>query len=289
VVTISDLSHIHFPEFHPASRVRWLNRHVARSVAEANQVICHSNYTRGELIEIFGLPEEKVNVVYCGASEAFRPRMDAEVAPVLGRYGLKPHGYLLSVGTLEPRKNLVGLIRGFSRLPKEKRLACPLILAGPRGWLTDSIERAMAPLIEEGTLRWLGYVPFDDLAVLYAGAYAFAFLSYYEGFGLPVIEAMASGLPVLASDRASLPEITGGAACLVDPYSEESIAGGLLRLLEDRAYRDELAAKGLQQAKRFSWDSCVNETVAVYEKALQGAMHRPVVPTDLNAQVVQSN
>ncbi len=269
VVTVSDLSHVHFPEYHPPERVRWLNRHLARSVAEANQVICHSTYTRAELIGIFGLPAEKVNVVYCGASDAFQPRLDVELQPVMNRYGLTSHGYLLSVGTLEPRKNLIGLIRAYRTLPAKTRQRFPLVLAGPRGWLTDSIEQAMAPLIEEGTLRWLGYVPIEDLPSLYAGASAFAFLSFYEGFGLPVIEAMSCGVPMLVSDRASLPEIAGGAALLVDPDAEDAVAEGLRRILEDSPLRESLVAKGLQQASRFRWETCVNETVAVYEKALR--------------------
>lgn len=270
VVTVSDLSHHHFPHYHPRERVKWLDQNLDRSVRDACQVICHSNFVRDEVAAVYGIPLEKINVVYCGVSDVFRPHSADEIRPILSKYGLDRPGYLLSVGTMEPRKNLVGLITAYSLLPSSLRRSFPLVLVGAQGWLTERIEQAMAPLIQEGSLRRLGYVPIDDLPAVYAGAHAFAYLSFYEGFGLPLIEAMASGLPLISSNRSALPETAGPAGILVNPDDTDDIVQGLQRLLLDDELRKEAVAAGLQRAKQFSWESAVDETVRVYRKALRG-------------------
>jgi alpha-1,3-rhamnosyl/mannosyltransferase len=269
VVTVSDLSHLHYPQYHPPARVRWLCNHLARSVGQAQEVICLSESMREEIINVLGVAPEKVNVVHPGASEAFRPRTAAELQPVLRRYGLDDARYLLTVGTVEPRKNLIGLIEAYNSLPQALRQAFPLVVVGTSGWLTKPIERAMRPLEQEGSLRRMGYVAVEDMPFVYAGAHAFAYLSFYEGFGLPVVEAMRSGIPVMTSDRSALPEVAGAAALLVNPEDNDAVAAGLRRLLEDETLRQHAAATGRVHSLTFSWETCVDQTVAVYEKALK--------------------
>jgi alpha-1,3-rhamnosyl/mannosyltransferase len=188
--------------------------------------------------------------------------------PVLERYGLVDVPYLLTVCTIEPRKNLVGLIQAYSRLSDELRHRHPLVITGHKGWLTEAIEQAMEPLQREGSLRWLGYVPAADLPIIYNGAYAFAYPSFYEGFGLPLIEAMASGLPILTSDRAAMPEIVGDVALKIDPEDIEDITENLRRILLDDEFRQFAHVEGLAHSKQFTWEKCVDKTVEVYRKAL---------------------
>jgi len=268
VLTVTDLSHLQHPEHHPRERVKWLERYLESSIQEARQIICYSHFIRNELVTVLGVPAGKINVIYLGVSEAFHPRETAEVAQTLEKYGLSPGGYVLSVGTLEPRKNLLGLIRAFSRLPEPLRRRYPLIIAGAKGWLTKESEQAMTPLIQEQSLRWLGYAPLEDLPGLYAGARMLAYPSFYEGFGIPVLEAMASGVPVLTSNRSSMPEIAGDAGILVSPEDVGEIAHGLEQLLVENALRETCIASGLARARNFRWETTVNETVKVYRKSV---------------------
>lgn len=270
VVTISDLSHLRYPALHPMKRVKRLESNLARSMETARELICHSEFTRDELVNFLGVSPKKIHVVYHGVDPAFRPHTESESHPVLRRYGLEAQGYLLSVGTMEPRKNLLGLIDAFLQLPASLRRTYPLVIAGPKGWLTQRTEKAMEALISGGSLRWLGYIPLEDLPALYAAARGFAYVSLYEGFGLPIVEAMASGVPLLTSDRAAMPEIAGSAALLVNPEDTDEIAAGLRRILLDDAFRKEAIAGGLKRAERFTWENTVDETVKVYQSALAG-------------------
>ena len=187
---------------------------------------------------------------------------------MLARYHLANSSYLLVVATLEPRKNLLRLADAYSRLPSVLQRRHPLIIIGARGWLTDELEKRLAPMERKDQVRRLGYIPQEDLPLLYAGAWAFAFPSIYEGFGLPLLEAMRSGIPTLTANRSSLPEIAGDAALLVDPEDVNAITAGLERLLTDAQWRAQAIKKGLQQAGSFSWERCIEETVAVYRVVL---------------------
>jgi alpha-1,3-rhamnosyl/mannosyltransferase len=200
---------------------------------------------------------------------AFRPRDAQQLQPVLSRHGLQAGGYTLSVATLEPRKKLDRLIAAYSRLPDSLRRQYPLVLTGSAGWLNGRIRQAIDRGRTEGWLHYLGYVPQDDLPALYAGARALALISIYEGFGLPVLEAMASGTPVLTSNVSSLPEVAGGAALLVDPDDLPAVSGQLERLLTDEPWRASAVAAGLQRARQFTWERCVQRTVEVYASAQQ--------------------
>ncbi|MBX3697296.1 MAG: glycosyltransferase family 1 protein [Dokdonella sp.] len=266
VTTVHDLSAFNYPDTHPPERVRFLERHLPATLERAQRVITDSTFIAAELHAKLGVPHEKLRVVALGVDPRYRPHADHELAEALSRHGLARGAYLLVVATQEPRKNLVRLARAYAALPPPLRARHPLVIVGARGWLSAELEKALAPLEASGAARRLGYVSEADLPLIYAGAHAFAFPSLYEGFGLPVLEALASGIPVLTSNVSSLPEICADTALCVDPLDESALRDGLERLLEDEAWRGASAARGLQHAAAFPWSRCVDETVAVYRE-----------------------
>lgn len=268
VATIHDLSHLHYPQYHPADRIAYLEAHLPATLAQADALITVSDFVRREIIEQLGIPRERIIRVYNGVDATFHPYPLTDLTPMLARYHLANSSYLLVVATLEPRKNLLRLADAYSRLPSVLQRRHPLIIIGARGWLTDELEKRLAPMERKDQVRRLGYIPQEDLPLLYAGAWAFAFPSIYEGFGLPLLEAMRSGIPTLTANRSSLPEIAGDAALLVDPEDVNAITAGLERLLTDAQWRAQAIKKGLQQAGSFSWERCIEETVAVYRVVL---------------------
>ncbi len=270
LTTVHDLSWLAHPETHPPERVRFLERHLPRSLEQASAVLTDSDFIADEITAKLGVARAKLRVVPLGVDAAYRPRAPRELAPVLARHALADQAYLLVVATQEPRKNLARLARAYAALPPELRARHPLVIAGGRGWLNAELERAVAPLEARGEVRRLGYVDEAELPLLYAGAHAFAFPSLYEGFGLPVLEAMASGVPVLTSRGSSLEEIArdalGPIALCVDPLDVDALRAGLERLLQDDAWRADASARGLAQARAFGWQRCVDATLAVYRE-----------------------
>jgi glycosyltransferase involved in cell wall biosynthesis len=270
LTTVHDLSWLAHPETHPPERVRFLERHLPRSLEQASAVLTDSDFIADEITAKLGVARAKLRVVPLGVDAAYRPRAPRELAPVLARHALADQAYLLVVATQEPRKNLARLARAYAALPRELRARHPLVIAGGRGWLNAELERAVAPLEARGEVRRLGYVDEAELPLLYAGAHAFAFPSLYEGFGLPVLEAMASGVPVLTSRGSSLEEIArdalGPIALCVDPLDVDALRAGLERLLQDDAWRADASARGLAQARAFGWQRCVDATLAVYRE-----------------------
>lgn len=267
VTTVHDLSYIHHSQHHPRERIAFMERHMPRTLSQAAAVITDSEFVRQEVIDILGVSAEKVTTVPLGIDASFHPREEAALLPVLQEYSLSYGTYLLVVATLEPRKNLLRLVEAYSRLAASLRNRYPLVLVGAKGWLSEALERRLTPLERKGQIHRLGYVSQQDLPVIYAGARAFALPSLYEGFGLPVLEAMASGVPVLTSNRSSLPEVVEDTGILVEPESVENISQGLERLLVDEIFRVKAREKGLERARQFSWERCVDETVAVYCRA----------------------
>lgn len=275
LTTIHDLSWLNYPETHPVERVRFLDRHLPRTLEQARLVLTDSRSVADEIEAKLAVPRAKLRVVPLGVDAAYHPRTRAERQPVLAKHGLDDQSYLLVVATQEPRKNLARLARAYAALPPALRARHPLVVVGARGWLNAELERTLAPLEARGEARRLGYVDEGELPLLYAGAHAFAFPSLYEGFGLPVLEAMASGVPALTSNTSSLPEIArddaGALALCVDPLDETALRDGLARLLEDEAWRTDAAARGVRRAAGFGWSRCVDATVAAYREALGGA------------------
>jgi alpha-1,3-rhamnosyl/mannosyltransferase len=271
VATVHDLSFLRFPDSHPSKRLAWLDQYLPETLARAAHIIVPSNFTRNELLSLFPVDSSRVTVVYDGVSSQFRPRVQEEAVGVLHEYNLPWKGYILSVGTVEPRKNLVTLVRAYEVLPDSLKGRWPLVVVGGRGWKDEAVRREMAPLMTTGRLRYLGSVSHDTLASLYAAARVFVYPSLYEGFGLPPLEAMASGAPTVVSSRASLPEVTGRAAALIDPDDVEALARTLESLLEDPARLECMARMGLERARRFTWGECARETLKVYQRILGAA------------------
>ena len=268
VVTIHDLSWLRYPETHPADRVRWLVRGLPRALERAGAILVDSAFVRDEVVAMFDVSPQRVTVAHLGVSPAFRPRRPEETAVTLRPLGLQHGHYLLSVGTIEPRKNVGHLLAAFARLPVALRKTFPLVIAGARGWRAADLERELGLLADRGQVRFLGHVPADDLPQIYAGAAAFVFPSLYEGFGLPPLEAMACGVPVLASDRAAMPEVVGDAGVAIDPERPEDTAIKIAAVLEDAGTRADLAHRGEIRAHGFTWQACAQATVQAYHYAL---------------------
>ncbi len=251
LLTVHDLAFLVHPECAVPSLEWYLRRAVPRSIARADLLLADSEHTRQDLIRLLGVSPERVEVLYPGVEPAFRPLGQAALEEVRARYGL-PGRFLLTVGTIEPRKNLPRLLEALSGLPERLRL--PLVVVGRPGWLYQETFAAVERYGLQGEVRFLGFVPQEDLPALYNLALALVYPSLYEGFGLPPLEAMACGTPVLAGCVSSLPEVVGEAAVLVDPADVSSIREGLRRLLEDDELRARLRKEGLARAREFTWE-----------------------------------
>lgn len=268
VATISDLSHIHYATFHMKHHVRHLKKNLADTIRRAAHLITISSYIRDEVVDYFKISPEKISVVPLGVSEHFKWRSCEMIQNTLDFYGLRYKNYFLSVATLEPRKNFSTLIKSFLQLPEDIQSAFPLVLVGGSGWLNSDLYQKILPLQRQGKIKYLGYLSDAALYEIYSGARAFVLPSFYEGFGLPVLEAMASGVPVLSSNVSSIPEVTQGAALLIDPNQSEMIAEKLKLLAEDGILCEKLSCAGLEVAKTFTWEKCVDLTLQVYQKVI---------------------
>jgi len=269
VATIHDLSHALYPQFHPGTRVDYMNRALPETLRRADHLITDAESVRQEVMRHYGWPADRISAVALGVDASFQPRTAAQTAPVLQRYRLQAGTYTLYVGTIEPRKNLLGLLDAYQRLPPALRRCQPLVLAGSRGWHSDAIHARISQAVAAGWAHYLDYVAQDDLPFLYAGARLFAYPSFYEGFGLPPLEAMASGVPVVTSNASSLPEVVGSAALLVNPHDVLALSDALQQGLEDEGWRASATALGRQRAAALSWDACVEATLAVYRRVLR--------------------
>ncbi|MCK2089610.1 glycosyltransferase family 4 protein [Thauera aromatica] len=264
VVTIHDLSVFTWAHCHPGGRARMMRQEIVKSVSRASMVLTDSEFTRQELVAFFSLPPERVRAIPLASAACFRPRLPTELDAVLPRLGLRPGNYCLYSGTIEPRKNLGALLDAYQRLPTSLRHRLPLVLCGYQGWQSADLHARIQKAAGEGWVRYLGYVSGAELPHVFAGARLFAFPSVYEGFGLPVLEAMASGVPVVCSNSSSLPEVAGDAALMCAPHNVDTLTDLLRQGLEDEGWRSEAQRKGLAQAARFSWAQCARKTGAAY-------------------------
>jgi glycosyltransferase involved in cell wall biosynthesis len=267
ILTVHDLSFVRAPETASPRLKRHLDRVVPRSVARADHILADSQATKDDLISLYRTPAEKITVLYSGVEARFAPvRDERALRAVRARYGIGAAPYVLSVGTVQPRKNYVRLIEAMCTLPDHH-----LVIAGGRGWLEGPIHAAARHPGVCGRVHFIGFAADADLPALYSAADVFAYPSLYEGFGLPILEAMACGVPVVAANTSSLPEVAGDAALLVDPTSTDELAGALCRVLTDRALRAELCRRGFAQARRFSWDAAADQLQAIYRQMLLSA------------------
>lgn len=266
ISTIHDLSHEVHPKFHPKNRVDFMRRVLPASLKRADYLITASNSVRDEVIAAFNWPQDRVFTTLLGVRNIYHPRSENEIINTLRKHDLLSGGYTLFVGTLEPRKNLIGLIDAYSKLPDIERKQFPLVLIGAIGWDAEPILKKITAAAKSGWLKYLQYVPQQELPMLYSGARLFAYPSFYEGFGLPPLEAMSSGVPVVTSNVSSMPEVAGGAALLVNPNDVESISDALVRGLLDEEWRHEAIARGLKRSQELTWSRCASATVDVYKK-----------------------
>ncbi|MFM0608135.1 glycosyltransferase family 1 protein [Paraburkholderia sediminicola] len=261
IVTVHDLSVFKYPETHPIQRRRHFEVGFASTLARAAHIITDSEAIRLEVADFFGWSLDKITAIPLGVNEEFRPRVESELAESLRDRGLSFGNYSLCVSTLEPRKRVDQLVRTYGRLPVTLRQRFPLVLAGSSGWLSEDLQVEVKRGEQEGWLRYLGFVPEAQLPYLYAGARAFFFPSAYEGFGLPVLEALASGVPTLTSNCSSLPEVAGGAAWLVQPDDSDALMDGIEHVLLDESWRAAAIDRGLRVAGQRNWGACASRTL----------------------------
>ena len=269
VTTIHDLAFEHLPETFKRRSWMQLRLTVRRTARRAAHIITLSEYSRGDISRTYGIAPHRITVTPAAASPHFAPiTNETELRRIRESYGIQPN-YILSLGSIQPRKNLVRLIEAYSCLrgvhPKGK--LPQLVLAGKRGWLDNEIFRAAERNALGKDILFTGYVREPDLAGLYSGAICFVYPSYFEGFGLPVVEAMQCGVPVITGNRTSLPEVVGDAGLLFDPFDTEALANALTQVINDPAYRAKLRAKGLERAKNFNWKTTADLTLGVYQVA----------------------
>ena len=271
VVTVLDLSFILFPErFRPMNRF-YLHTFTRLSARRADRVIAISENTRRDAVRLLGLDEHKVQVVHCGVDTSFRP-LDAEIIEEYRRKQGLPEQFILFVGTLEPRKNVVGVIEAYHYLMRQWNLADgklpDLVIAGARGWYYEEVYRKVQQLELDSHVHFIGYAPAEDLPLLYNAAEVFVYPSFYEGFGLPVLEAMACGTAVVTSNTSSLPEVIGDAGLALDPHDSERIGKAIQQVLTERDLREHFRTTARRRAAGFTWQRTAQETVAVYRQVM---------------------
>ena len=271
VLTVHDLIFRHLPEHHKPLNRWYLNLTMPLYCRRATHIIAISECTRRDLIAAYSLPPEKITVIHEAADPRFCLQPPDAVTTIRARYGL-PDCYLLFVGTIEPRKNLMRLLTAFETVHAEG-LSDGLVIVGKRGWLYDDFFAALERSPARDAVIFPGYVPDDDLPAIYAGAQASIFPSIYEGFGLPVLEAMACGTPVAASNGSSIPEVGGEAALYFDPTDTEALTEAIRTVLDDADLRADLRQRGFEQAARFSWERAAEATTRVY-RTLTSNLHR---------------
>jgi alpha-1,3-rhamnosyl/mannosyltransferase len=267
VITVHDLSWIRYPETHPAERVRAMDRYFEPAMRDATLMLTDSAFVKGEILELLGGDPDRILPVPLGLDPLFRPYTAAETAPALAGLGLEHGRYFLSVGTLEPRKNIQATIQAYAALPPALRAHYPLVLAGMKGWHTSAMERLLAPLVQSGEVRVLGYLAREDLAKVTAGALTMVYPSLYEGFGLPPLEAMGCGVPPIISTAGSLLEVVGDCGLVVEPHDVDALGAAMTCMAEDSQLRERLAARSLERAATFTWQRCVQATVDAYRRA----------------------
>lgn len=268
IVTVYDLTVLTHPECHRKANIRHCLDGIKDAIKYADAIVAISESTRADLIKYLDAPPGLITVTQLAAGDDLRPVEDTEVLRSARlKYSL-PERYVLFVGSNEPRKNIKTLIEAYATLPAGLKKEFPLVIAGGKGWLNSDIPGVIKRLGIETSVRFAGYIGKDDMSAVYSGASVFAYPSLYEGFGLPILEAMSCGAPVITSNVSSMPEVAGDAARLVTPTDTEEIGEALRALLVDEGLRKNMSQKGLERAAMFSWERCARETLALYRKVV---------------------
>lgn len=270
VITLHDLTHLHFPDTQPAARLKEIERRLALGVEQAQLILTDSNAIAEEAQEYFGLPAERFVVAPLGVATRFHPREATVIDTVLKAHAVTAREYFLCVGTLEPRKNLTLALRAHAQLPEAVRERFPLLIVGMAGWQREQFSDELRLALAGGHVCLLGYLPDEHVAQLLAGARALVFPSLYEGFGLPVLEAMASGTPVILTRASAMPEVAGAAGNYIEADDAVGLRDAMTRLTDDQAHWQACREAGLQQARLFSWERCAQATAGAYRQAMGG-------------------
>lgn len=269
VVTFHDMTFVMYPDLHQRVKRVFFPRTMRLSARRADRLIVVSDSTREDLVRMWGVDRARITTIPLAADPGFRPQSPDEIAAGCARYDLRPGCYILYVGMLEPRKNVDRLVEAFGQVAGAMP-GMDLVIAGRRGWMYDQIFAQVEALRLRDRVRFTDFVPQESLPALYGGARLFAYPSKYEGFGIPVLEAMSCGTPVVTTNVSSMPEVAGDAAVLVAPDDVAGLASALRKVADDPALRADLSCRGLARAKAFSWERSARETIAVYQAALTG-------------------
>ncbi|MCZ2342422.1 MAG: glycosyltransferase family 4 protein [Bacteroidales bacterium] len=280
VVTVHDLSVVRHPEWHPIDRVRFHDRHFFRCLERASHVLVVSESVRQELLADSGLSPNQVTTVHNGVHPYYCPQPDEAITGVRVRYQL-PQRYFLSVGTIEPRKNIGTILRAFVDMPASQRAECPLVLAGPWGWKSQEEREYFETVAAPRGARHLGYVPDADLPALYAGAAALLYPSFYEGFGFPPLEMLACGGAVLASTADAVREVLAGHGCLIDPHDVTDWREAMSRIVSHPEWADTLRRGGLEHAGDFTWERAARATLSALRTVRDGTRQHQAVNMEL--------
>lgn len=265
---IHDLSHIHYPQFTSPRNLAWMNKFIPRSIKSANRILTISESSRQDIAKHYGVPLQDISIIFPAVNHTeYNPRPKQEIDAVKKKLGIKGP-YILSVCTLEPRKNLIGVLQAFESLPEDIKQKYTLVLAGGKGWLGDELEKKYEELSKKYSILKTGYVDDADLPPLYSGAAVFVYPAFYEGFGMPPLEAMACGVPVITGDNSSLPEVVGKAAITLRADDIPALAENIEKVLGDKTLAKSLSQKGLVQAQKFSWEKSAKDLLEILDQVV---------------------
>lgn len=269
ILFIHDLSHIHYPQFTSPRNLAWLNKFVPRSIKRVDKIVTISESSRNDIAEFYKVPKKNISIVYPAVDHnEYKPRSQKEVAAVKKKFAIsKP--YILSVCTLEPRKNLIGVLKAFEALPEVTKERYALVLAGGKGWLDGELHAKFEELSKKYTLIKTGYVDDADLPPLYSGADVFVYPAFYEGFGIPPLEAMACGTPVITANNSSLPEVVQEAGIMIKAEDTVALSQQIERVLNDSRLQTKLKNAGLAQAQKFSWQQSAEDFLKIIDSVIK--------------------
>lgn len=267
LLTVHDLSFVRVPETAAPSLKHYLDEVVPRSIASADHVLADSESTRADIISLYGAPPEKISVLLSGVNECFQPASQQDIDAMRVRYGIEGRTYIFTIGTVQPRKNYARLIHALAIL-RGRGYDLHLVIAGGKGWLEDPIYAAIRTHHMGEYVHFIGFAAEADLPALYTGSLCLAFPSLYEGFGLPILEAMACGTPTITSNISSLPEVAGDASLIIDPLDVEALADAIQRIVDDSALRQSLMQRGRLRAAEFTWQRSAQQLLDLYRQIL---------------------